>query len=552
MIGKATRMVGFLSLAALVVSGCSARAGSGGSNTLAVAATASGPFTRQFNPLLVANVSDSGFADSVLFEPLMMDDFANNVNRPWLVTSFSWGDGGRALTLNLRGGVKWSDGKPLTAEDVAFTFGLLRRHKALNAQALPLAGASAPTSTQAVITFTKPAYQALWWRTTPVPKHQWATVADPVTFANPNPVSDGPFMVKTFTSQTITMARNPFYWQPGEPKVDTLQYISYDSDSSMIAGLESGQVDWISASATDPKTIAQHSPVKIDYWVTKPNSAMVYLLPNGDTYPTNQTPVRVAISQALGRQAISTEGLGGQNQPAVSPTGLDVQARASQIAPQYVNLRYGGADPAAAKQTLRAAGYQPGPDGVFRTPNGTPLKLTLTVPTTSPYGDWVRAGQVMVGQLRAAGIAVTLQTESEPAWNSDVDLGHYQLALRSIGGTTDTFDTFDRLFNQTGTDPGKPALRNWERYHNPAAAPLLRAYADAVPGSAAEARARDALEQLMVTDVPAVPLFFTAGVGMWNTSAFTGWPGAGNPYAVPVGNSPNAELVVARVAPAGR
>lgn len=554
MIGKTTRMVGFLSLVTLVITGCGGGTGigSGGGSVLTVAATASGPFTRQFNPLLVANVSDTGFADSVLFEPLMMDDFAHDVNRPWLVTSFAWGDGGRTLTLNLRHGLKWSDGQPLTASDVAFTFDLLRRNKALNAQALPLAGAKAVSTTQAVITFTKPAYQVLWWRTTPVPKHRWASVADPVRFTNPDPVSDGPFLFKNFTAQTITMGRNPYYWQPGQPKVNTLRYVSYDSASSMVAGLESGQVDWISAPATNPGTIAAHSPIKINYWVTKPNAAMVYLLPNGATYPTNQTPVRVAISQSLDRQAISTEGLGGQNQPAASPTGLDVAAKASQIAPQYTNLRYGHADPAAARRTLQAAGYRLGPDGIFRTPNGTPLNLTLTVPTTTPYGDWVRAGQVMVGQLRAAGIGVTLRTESEPSWNSDVDLGHYQLALRAIGGTTDTYDLFDRLFSQAGTDPGKPALRNWERFRSPAAGTLLNSYADSVPGSAREAQARNALERLMVDDVPAVPLFFTVGVGMWNTTAFTGWPSAGNPYAVPVGNSPNAELVVARVAPAGR
>lgn len=551
MIGKATRAASFLALVVLVVTGCASEAGAGGT-TLTVAATASGPFTRQFNPLLVANASNSGFANSVLFEPLMMDDFAHDTNRPWLVTSFSWGNGGRSLTLNVRSGLKWSDGQPLNASDVAFTFNLMRENKALNAQALPLAEATAPTSTQVVVSFTQPAYQVMWWRTTPVPRHQWTTVTDPTKFTNPDPVSDGPFMLTNFTAQTITMVRNPHYWQSGQPKVDTLRYVSYDSSDSMIAGLESGQVDWISAPVTDPQLIKQHSPVQIDYWLTKPNSAMVYLLPNGDQYPTNQAPVRTAISQALDRQAISAEGLGGQNQPAESPTGLDVQAKASQIAPEYANVRYGKGDPAAARQTLSKAGYRLGPDGIFRTPTGTPLNLTLTVPASTPYGDWIRAGQVIAGQLRPVGINVTLRTESEPSWNSDVDLGNYQLSMRAIGGTTDTYDLFDRLFSQKATAPGKPSLRDWERYHDPTAGTLLRDYADSAPGTQAEAQARNGLEQLMVDQIPVVPLFFTAGVGMWNTSVFSGWPSADNPYAVPVGNSPNAEMVVARVAAAGR
>src|SRR5215469_152612 len=105
---------------------------SGPSGVVRLAAIAAGPFTPNFNPLLASSISTSGYADRAIYEPLLMDDVAHDVNRPWLVTSFSWADAGKSLTLNLRRDVKWSDGQPFTADDVAFTFSLFKPYPALN------------------------------------------------------------------------------------------------------------------------------------------------------------------------------------------------------------------------------------------------------------------------------------------------------------------------------------------------------------------------------------------------------------------------------------
>lgn len=538
-------------LVAAAVPACAADQTGTSTDTLKVAAVAAGPFTQQFNPLLLGSQNGNGYAAEAIFEPLMMDDFATGQVKPWLVASYSWSKDGRSLTLNLRPGITWSDGRPLTADDVAFTFNLIRQNKALNTNSMPLADAKAVSGTQAVITFTRPDYQEMWWRTTVVPKHLWSTVSDPVKYANTKPVGTGPYMLKSFTSQAITLQRNPHYWQPGQPKMETLQYLSFDSDSSMVAALQTGQVDWITPSAADPKVIVSHSSTKLGYWATKPNTGMTFLLPNEASYPTNQQPLRKAMSQALDRSQLSSVALGGHNEAAQSPTGLDVATRGQAIAPQYRSLRYGGADTAGAKATLTAAGYRMGGDGVFVTPRGTPLKLTLTVPSSDPYGDWVRAGQLMAAELRAAGIAVTVKTEAQVTWRSDTALGNFQLTMRSLGGTLSTFDVFNRIFQQSsGNTAGKAAKRNYERYRDAQAGALLEQYARSAQGSPGEAQALAGLEKIMVEQIPVIPLFFNSGVGMWNTDAFTGWPGTSNPYAVPVGNSPNSVMVLSRVGPA--
>jgi peptide/nickel transport system substrate-binding protein len=546
-----------LAAGSLLIAACGS--GSSGQNvnatsaTLRVAAAASGPFTQTFNPLLSSSSNTVGFANFALYEPLLEDDFAHDTNRPWLATSFSWEDGGKTLHLQVRKGVTWHDGQAMTADDVAFTFEMVRKNAAFNTYGLPLAGATSPAPDQVLVTFTQPSYQVMWWRTPVVPKHVWANVADPVKYVDTNAIGTGPYMLKTFTPQVITMVKNPHYWQPGEPNVGTVQYLSFESVESMLTSFEAGQVDWIGVSAIDPQPIANHDRAHIAYWETKPTNAVVELLPNYTVYPLNQTPVRRAISLALDRGAISKTGTGGQNLPLQSPTGLDVAARADLIDPGYKNLRYGAADPGSAKKELTAAGFKLGPDGVFLTPDGRRLELQLMLPTSNPYGDFVRASQVIVRELKDAGISIAVKTQSQVAWRDDTDLGNYQLTLRPLGGTLSTYDYFDRIFSQDQlVAPGKKALRNWSRYKSGEAPPLLKQYAVSAPGSAGEKQALAGLQKLMVEEVPVIPLFFTSGIGFFRTNTVRGFPSQNDPYAVPVPDSVNAAIVLGRVRAGGK
>lgn len=539
-------------LIAACAGGSSAQNVSGSSSTLRVAAAAVGPFTQTFNPLLATSGRTVGFANFAIYEPLLEDDFAHGTNRPWLATSFTWEDGGKTLHLQIRKGVTWHDGQAMTGDDVAFTFELVRKNAAFNNLNLPLAGASSPSADQVLVTFTQPSYQVVWWRTPVVPKHIWASIADPVKYVETNPVGTGPYMFKTFTPQVITLVKNPHYWQPGKPNVGTVQYLSFESDESMLTSLEAGQVDWIGTSAIDPQPIANHDRAHISYWATKPNNGVVELLPNYTVAPLNQTAVRRAMSLALDRNAISKIGTGGLNLPVQSPTGLDI-ARADLFDPAYKNLRYGAADPNAAKKELTAAGFRLGSDGVFLTTDGKRLDLQLMLPTSNPYGDFVRASQVIIRELKDAGISITVKTESQVAWNNDTDLGNYQLTLRPIGGTLSTYDYFDRIFSQDQlVPPGKKALRNWSRYKSADAPPLLNEYAVSAPGSAGEKHALAGLERLMVEEVPVIPLFFNSGIGFFRTNNLSGFPSQSDPYAVPVPDSVNATIVLGRVKAGGK
>ena len=87
-----------------------------------------------FNPFVPTS---SPYSLGVTYETL---DFVNSLQSgkvtPWLARAYAWSNNNKVLTFTIRSGVKWSDGKPMTAADVAFTFNLLKKYPALDANAV--------------------------------------------------------------------------------------------------------------------------------------------------------------------------------------------------------------------------------------------------------------------------------------------------------------------------------------------------------------------------------------------------------------------------------
>jgi peptide/nickel transport system substrate-binding protein len=440
--------------------------------------------------------------------------------------------------------VRWSDGTSLTASDVAFTFNLMKNNAALNTGGIPLAGVTAPNATTVAMTFVTPSYSYISpiLTTKPVPKHIWEHQKNPVTFADPHPVGSGPYVLRNFTPQAITLAKNPKFWQAGKVKVETMRYLAFDSPASVQAALESGQID-----------LEDHVFPDFKKLIARPglgglliNSGTVQLLLNVTRYPLNILAVRQAISDALDRPAITQRGLGGLQAPETSQTGLP-PALARDIAPADKHLTYGAADPAKAKAALVKAGFKLGANGIFRTPKGTPLNLTMILGTAQ--GNLQSAAQVMKGQLSAAGIGLSIQTEQYPAVHSAVLQGKFDLNILA-DQVFSSYDFYRMMLDTREYKPvGQRAAYDLGRFQDPAAAAAYKTWAMSKPGSSAATRARDQIEKIMVDEVPSVPLFSSSPQGAYNTQRFTGWPTKANPYGLPEVTGDDAELLMLHVRP---
>lgn len=533
-------------IAGLAGAGCTSSASTanaGSSNTVFTMTTeASGPFPDSFNPFVTSTYS--GYIEHLIYEPLEQINYAKLQIEPWLATGYTWSDGGRTMTLKIRPGVTWSNGKPFTASDVAFTFQLMKKFPAANIDALPIASASAPSATQAVIHFTESSYSQLYniVGTLIVPEAQWSKVSNPATYENSHPIGTGPYVLKTFTPQVVTVTKNTHYWQHGLPVIGEVQAVQEDTTASTEAALETGTVDWSAEVFQDHATItSQHPNLTMEAYPF----VDVPIVPNFAKYPLNLLPVRQAISEALNRPAIVQLLAGYADTPMNNQTGLVAQSMGDQISPQYKNATFTYST-SQAKQTLEKAGFKLGSDGIFTAPNGTPLQLQFLIPST--YSNWVAISPVIQSELKAAGIGLSIQLTAETTWAADTALGQFDLTMNSEQ-YENPYSFYNFYFGQTGTAPlGKTATTDYGRYSNATTENLLSQLNGAEPGSAAYNNAVAQLETVMVQQEPVIPLFVNSQMGIFNTSQVTGFPTSSNLYAFP--SEINTELIVLHLRPA--
>jgi peptide/nickel transport system substrate-binding protein len=130
----------------LGIAACGGSSSSGGGNKgaatgkpLVIETTALSPMTDTFNPFSSTSTGYITHAVDLYQTPLFVYNTQDPTQAPIpeLGTHYAWSNGGKTLSITTRGGVKWSDGKPFSAADVAFTFGLFKKFPALNSPSTP-------------------------------------------------------------------------------------------------------------------------------------------------------------------------------------------------------------------------------------------------------------------------------------------------------------------------------------------------------------------------------------------------------------------------------
>jgi peptide/nickel transport system substrate-binding protein len=543
----------------LAAAGCSAGAGS----SSAPGSTASGQapnrvltisnesgalWTCGFNPF---NPSDAAQSVGFTYEPLVyVNPLQNGKTTPMLATSWSWGAGNRSLTFTIRQGIKWTDGTPLTAGDVAFTFDLIKKYPALDLtgvwSVLSSVTATGNTVTMDFGTVAVPYFYYIADLTPIVPEHIWSKVADPATAPVAAPVGTGPYLMSKCSPSNITYTANPHFWQPGLPKISKLEYPAFTSNNPANQMLASGQAQWGAQYIPDIQAYYVSKSPDNHYWF--PPTVNIALVPNLTNSLLSNVKVRQAMSYAINREQVSTIGESGYEPPA-NQTGVVTPTFSGSLDNAALASWGNGYDPAKAKALLASAGFHLGSDGIMT--NAAGEKLQFTVINIGDFSDWIASMQVIQQDLRAIGIAISPDNLSSNDFAADLYYGKYQLAY----STQPTFGPgvyyeLDDWLNSANTAPvGKPAATNVERYTNSATDALLKQYA-AATSTTTQQSILDQLQQVMVSQVPIIPVVERVDWYQYNTASFTGWPTASNPYAQPpVYVYPDNEQVLLHLSP---
>jgi peptide/nickel transport system substrate-binding protein len=501
-------------------------------------------FTKNFNPFDTNSLGTQANLRSLTYEPLFeFDALQPGVYHPMLGKSFTWSNGGKTLTVDLRTGVKFTDGTPFTSADVAYTFNTMNSNAAANYSGLPaLASVTTPDTSTVVLNFKAAQYAnifAIAGDTLIVPKHIYSSISSIATATVADPIGTGPYTLKSFTSQLVTFSANPHYWG-GTPPISTVQIPYYSGNTAATTALAAGQLDWA----------GNEIPSLQQLYVSKDPSTNHYWFPGGNTVtlwinvakggPLADPKVRQAISAGINRQELSTKGEYGYEAPATSSSGLILPTQQSSLAPSLANDISATADASKVASILSGDGYAKDSKGMWAK-GGQEISFAVEDPTA--FTDYYADAQLIAGQLKAVGINATVDGVAAPSWFTDAADGNFQTMVHwggGVGGAADPFPfgQYQYWMDSSISAPvGQSATSNYGRYSNAQAQAAFTQYEN-TNDTATQAAALQKLETIESTELPTIPLLYGADWNEYSTARITGWPTQSDPYMDPSPDDP--------------
>jgi peptide/nickel transport system substrate-binding protein len=516
------------------------------------------PSIDNFNPYAGVTLHQRNSLHYTVYEALFYTNHFTNELIPWIAESYEYNDDFTEITVKLRDGVTWSDGETLDAEDVVFTFDMLKG--AAPDMLFSSAIAEWVASTEIIdpltikITLTKPGPR---WaadflatgqttRFVVVPKHIWEG-QDPKTFTNLDlakgwPVGTGPFKLVKSDATSLFYDLRDSWWAvdaglvAAMPQMQRIIYVPATPEA-MPQLYATSQIDigvniqpglFEAARAQNPNLRAWNE------------SGPVWGAPNGCTFairfnmqrpPFDNVSLRHAINAAIDRDQIVDLAYEGSVIKAVMPFSsyqgmLDYVGQLDDV-PGVAELDQHTQE--AVDAYMAEGGFVRGADGRWANPDGTPLQIELQIAQGNPVGP------VLSEQLNAAGFDAIINVLQGAALLESLSAGNYGThVFPHCGSLYDPWQTLDH-FHSKYVAPEGEAVRNVRaptRYSNPELDVILDELERRQP-SPTDPEYVDLVKQataIFARDLPEISLFEEVQTQPFNTTYWTGFPSSADPY----------------------
>lgn len=500
-------------------------------------------------------------AHQAMWEPLFILNAATGELDPWLGESFVFNESFDVWTLKIRNGVEWSDGEAFNADDVVFTIQMAETNEDISSRE----AATVRAQVEAVrkiddltveFTLAKPNPRfavenfgiLIFGSMLIMPEHIWAG-EDPTTFAFSSPIGTGPY---TFTSAATNRAiwdRNDGWWGAKTgfmdlPEPKRLIWLESGGEESRAQLMVTNQMDaaqnvtlgtFEGIIAQNPNVIAWFEGLPY----SRPEVCARQLEINTTVAPWNNVDMRRALSLLIDRNQIVNIAYEGTT---VASETMFVQVDAMM---PFINAvkeaGYGlspRADVDAAQALIEAQGYAKGSDGIYAK-DGQRLEANIHVNSAST--EYTRTIDVVVEQLNRAGIAAkAIPVENGVFWGEVLPFGKYELTYSwlSCGSLYEPWTSMTRYNGRDVVPVGErsPGFNNTSRWNTAGTTAyteivdrmgVLAPNDPAVPGMVAEAY------KYLAAEIPFIPLVQSTKLLPFNTTYWTGWPTAKNPYTQP-------------------
>ncbi|MGD0715603.1 MAG: ABC transporter substrate-binding protein [Gaiellaceae bacterium] len=508
-----------------------------------------GTIADNFNPM-VPNGTNAGGTLSCLYEQLFFLNTVTSQITPVLGTKYTWSKDNLKLTITTRSGVTWSDGKPFSAADVAFTFNYIKQYPAIDLNGIwkgsNLTSVAATGTNQVVFTFSKP--------NTPmfvfiagvyiIPEHIWSSNTSPNTDPNTNPVGTGPFVLKSFTPTAVIYDKNPSYWMAGRPYIDSVVIAAVKSNDTALLDLLAGNIDYTYDAITNPaQTYVAKNPSTNKFWW--PDTNLNYLYFNTTKAPFNDPALRRALAYGLNTKLIAQRAYyGGVDASTGGQQAAVVGGQLTAWYPSSLKKLEWTYNVNTAKALLKQAGYTL-KGGTLLTPKGKAIPKQQILIGGPGWTDYIVIATMVSQELKALGISSSVVQQPWGSYSTNLPKGNYQLAISWGNGPGPTPYFMD--YNDFAKSKIGPTGTNWSFFSNPTINKALSTYA----GSSDIKVQKTALATIMQQVLTNVPMVALTGRPNWfdyQTKTFTGWPDATNPYnAGDPPDSPGARLLYLNV-----
>lgn len=387
---------------------------------------ASGADLESANPLVTVHPLSRQVQRYMLFVTLARYDTAL-APEPYFARAWEWSPDRTELRFTLHSDLKWHDGTPTTAHDVAFTLDAARDPSTGYPRYADLSGvhsANALDDTTLVISFTRPqsGFPMVLCELPIVPRHLLHGVPRAemrrAAFST-SPVGNGPFRFDDRTpGQRWRFSRNDAFPESlgGPPELRRVVIAVVDEPTTKFAGLVGGELDVAGISPTMAPLVEEDPTLRVMDYPVLFTTALVF---NVNRAPLNDSLVRQALARSIDRERIISVAIAGYGTPALGP-----------VPPDHPYSREGEAtfSPSVADSLLDAAGWKRGPDGI-RMRDGRPLELTLL---TVGSGD-NSVEQLLQADFAARGVRLEIRQREMGAFLAEARSADRQFDLLYTG-----------------------------------------------------------------------------------------------------------------------
>ncbi|MDQ3696357.1 MAG: ABC transporter substrate-binding protein [Chloroflexota bacterium] len=479
---------------------------------------------------------------------------------PWLAESFEYNDAFDSLTVILRDGVTWSDGEVFNADDVVFTYDLLRENPSMIwASEANNRVTSVEKVDDLTVTFNlveanprfhlnREAFPAvgIWGGITILPQHVWEG-EDPLTFLSSDPIGTGAYRLADASQTAMTYERRDDWWGstvfPEASGPETIQFVNVGPETNIALALTANELDVSPIgvlSAGSFQEVTRRNP-NVRAWATEapfawsdpcPRALMV----QNATAPLDQPAVRWAISSLIDRQSVVDLSYEGTTVPAwgIWPeydANLPYFDAIGDLREQYPSATY---DPARAEELLAEAGV-------------SPADITLRYIVNPDSAEEMKVSQVVADQLIAAGFNVEVQPMSGGAREDTIRRGDWDITMQAFcpGYIVENLELFHSKFYEPVGELAPWFERNSFRYQNPEFDAIVDEMFTVTPDDTEVLTAlyAEAME-IWLADLPVIPLVQAPALVPFNSTYWQGWPTAEDPWNMPVSWWATFNLVV--------